>query len=112
MRELFNHLDWGAIAMACVFAYAAPILLACVTPPSLWSFAFWLASPIAAGYLAAHFAREIPLFHGLVVGVVSIFFVSLISSPHPVAFWLCWFPITVFCSIYGAQLWRKRQQRS
>jgi len=108
MRDLFNHLDWGAIAIAFLFAYAAPILLACTAPPTLWSFAFWLASPIAAGYLVAHFAKEIPQFHGLVVGVICILFVSIISSQHPIAFWLFWVPVTIFCSIFGARLKRSR----
>ena len=112
MRRLLQHIDWGTIMMAFAFAYAIPILLACTMPTTLWLFAFWIGSPIAAGYLAARLSVAIPQFHALVVGLIGALMHILLHPSRPILFWLFWITVIIYCSLWGARLWQRKQQRS
>jgi hypothetical protein len=112
MPKLLEHIDWGTIAMAFAFAYAAPVLLACSMEPTLWLFAFWVGSPFAAGYLAARYAPLVPQLHALVVGVIGTLVHVLLHPARPLLFWLIWTVVIISCSLYGARLCQRRQQRS
>ena len=111
MRALLDHINWKAVSLAFLAAYSLPILLAC-TPISeaIWRALLWIFSPICAGYLAARFAQVVPLNHGLVVSLMSLAVLMLLNaSPHGGAF-LVWIAINIACSVFGARLWRNRNQ--
>jgi hypothetical protein len=112
MRALPHHLDWQALFLGFLAGYCVPVLLACVMPAALWHLWFWVLAPAAAGCVAAKLAPNLPLLHGLAVSVLGLLVFGLVSSPKPLATWVVWIAINVACSLSGAWLWRRYQQRT
>jgi len=70
----------------------------------LW---FWAIAPVGSGYLAARIARQQPLLHGLVAGVVG--GVLVVLWVH--GMWEFEFAAAVLivsCGLFGGWLWRRR----
>lgn len=111
MSELILQLKWNSIVLATLVAYAFPVVLACM-PISLWIWhvALWLLAPLAAGYLAAQLARELPFLHGLAASLVALAILTLLGASPDGVRALVWVALNVTCSVYGAGLWRARHR--
>ena len=68
----------------------------------LW---FWALAPVAAGYFAAKLARQQPLLHGLLVGMVGAA-IAVIWVHGLFVFEVVLALIITSCGLFGGWLWR------
>lgn len=128
-----NGIQIRAVLIALFAFYVAPILPLIVLtsasdffgaePPvvgqrvPLWSSAssllllwFWALAPVGSGYLAAKLAKQQPLLHGLLTGIVGGVLVVLWVRGLWV-FELVLALLIVTCGLFGGWLWRYRNQK-
>lgn len=86
------------------FGSLASIFLSLVV---MW---LWALAPFGSGYLAAKLAERQPLFHGLLTGAVGAVLVTLWVRGSWI-FELGFALYVVCCGLFGAWLWRCRDQR-
>lgn len=77
---------------------------------TLLLFWFWALAPVGSGYLAAKLAKQQPLLHGLVVGLVGGFNAALWVKA-PLLFELGLFAVISCSGLFGGWLWRCRTLR-
>jgi len=74
----------------------------------LW---FWALAPVGSGYFAAKLAKQQPLLHGLLTGVVGAEF-AVIWVDGQFVFELALALIIASSGLFGGWLWRYRAQRT
>lgn len=79
----------------------------------LWGLLFWLflniAGPVSAGYITAKLARQQPLLHACIVGILGIIALAVLIEPISAALAECFFVIPG--AIFGGWLWRKHSRK-
>lgn len=73
----------------------------------LW---FWALAPLGSGYFAAKLAKQHPLLHGLLAGVVGALLVVIWIQ----GLWAFEFVLALMiasCGMFGGWLWHRRAQR-
>ena len=74
---------------------------------------FYAIAPVGAAYLAAKLARQQPLLHGLIVGLVGSLLVVLWVQGGTMVFEAALALLVLACGLFGGWLWRYRHaQRS
>ena len=73
----------------------------------LW---FWALAPVGSGYFAAKLAKQQPLLHGLLTGVVGAI-LAVVWVQGLLLFELILALIVASCGLFGGWLWRHRVQR-
>jgi hypothetical protein len=68
----------------------------------------WFLAPLGAGYLVAKLARGMPLWHGLLVGVLAAFLQGIFFRSDIWWVWVGLVAIAISCALFGAWLWRYR----
>ena len=69
---------------------------------------FYAIAPVGASYFAAKLARQQPLFHGLIVGLVgAVLVVVWVRGDSPV-FEVLLALLVASCGLFGGWLWRYR----
>jgi hypothetical protein len=74
----------------------------------LW---FWALAPVGSGYFAAKLAKQQPLLHGLLTGVVGAI-LAVVWVQGLLVFELALALIVVSCGLFGGWLWRHRTQQN
>jgi hypothetical protein len=74
-----------------------------------WFYAF---APVGAAYFAAKLARQQPLLHGLIVGLVGAVLVVVWVRGDSPMFETLVASLVVSCGLFGGWLWRYRNGQS
>jgi hypothetical protein len=81
-----------------------------ILPFALTAAWFLAIAPVGSGYLAAKLAGQLPLFHGLIAGLVGAALVALTWRSDFVSLAIL-FPVIVLASgLFGGWLWRYRNE--
>ena len=72
---------------------------------------FYSIAPVGAAYLAAHLAKQVPLLHGAIVGIIGAVFAVLWMQSDLVLFELALALLVLSCGIFGGWLWKFRNDR-
>ncbi len=125
---MLNGLRWRALGIAFFAFYLAPILpLVVITSiPNFYGFDptrghrlwqtpfvialawFYAVAPVGGGYFAAKLARQQPLFHGLVIGLVGATLAVLSFHGPSQMFEAAIAFLIASCGLFGGWLWRYR----
>lgn len=128
---MLNGVKWRALLIALFAFYLAPLLPLIVIASipyffgaepgqrlRLWQSPFLLmlawfyaVAPVGAAYLAAKLARQQPLLHGLVVGLVGAILVTLWMHSDSLGFKILLALLVASCGLFGGWLWRYRSDR-
>jgi len=73
---------------------------------------FYAIAPVGAAYFAAKLARQQPLLHGLIVGLVGASLAVLWAHGGTLVFELALALLVLFCGLFGGWLWRYRHAES
>jgi hypothetical protein len=121
---------YGAVGIALFAFYIAPLLpLILVTstpvlfgePPDqhlplwypplvLWIAWFYAIAPVGAAYLAAHLAKQLPLLHGFIVGLLGALYSLVGVRGNTVLFHVAFAALVLSCGIFGGWLWNYRHR--
>ena len=127
-RGMLNGIKLSALLIALFAFYLAPLLpLTVITSipnffgaepgqrfrlwqsPVLLVLAwFYAIAPVGAAYLAAKLARQQPLLHGLIVGLVGATVVTVWVQGDSLEFELLLALLVASCGLFGGWLWRYR----
>lgn len=69
---------------------------------------FYAVAPVGAAYFAAKLARQQPLLHGLIVGLVGAVLVIVWVRGDSIAIEVLLASLVVSCGLFGGWLWRHR----
>jgi hypothetical protein len=125
---MIREIKWRAVLIALFAFYVAPLLPLIVISSipdffgaepgqryRIWQSPFILVlawfhaiAPVGAAYLAAKLARQQPLLHGLLVGLVGATMVVLWVHSGTVAFEVTLALLVLSCGLFGGWLWRYR----
>lgn len=126
--NLFSGIQAKAVLMALLTFYVAPlpVLVVLTSIPNFFGFDptqghstmhspftlalvwFYALAPMGAAYLAAKRARQQPLLHGLVMGVLGSVLVMLWVQDESVVFDIVIALTAIPCGVLGGWLWRYR----
>lgn len=131
MVEMIRQIKWRAVLIALFAFYVAPLLPLIVVSSipnlfgaepgrhyRLWQSPFVLVmawfyaiAPVGAAYLAAKLARQQPLLHGVLVGLVGAVLVVFWVHGGTTALEAVVALLVLACGLFGGWLWRYRNAR-
>jgi len=129
---MIRGIKWRALFIALFAFYVAPLLPLIVISSipnffgvesgrryRIWESPFLLVlawfyaiAPVGAAYLAAKLAKQQPLMHGLIVGLLGASLVVLWVHGATLAFELALALLVLSCGLFGGWLWRYRHAQN